>query len=474
MELQRKPKSAKRNPSKRFYQVPAINQSELTVAPAPTRVTTRKERRASTLNLKTPFKGIDELYAKQCMFPDSDIEPMDVPDDRCVMASTYRDVTTLDVLPDPNGDWMTIIRPSLVGFAAVTAGDSYTDPAGFYFQHFTTATGTATVDHFASPGPLINSTADHVMYPIAGPITPYVPMPYNINNTVTITLAAKSNIPYRYEGVIQLVNATTGTAVAAPVTYAVGTDGSYTAVLTSAAPTGIAIVVTPKYTVYTGLDIFTRIQTTNAIPNTYSHCLIHKNKSLSSAVQAYRVPSQSAWIQYQGSDLNNQGNIATARLPAAFIPSVSDNNSWYASMASLPFYAFETRAQFGGYAWALGDDISYYQFTQPTDLALDQPYIASAGSISTAPGTKMRLRITTIYTVISRDTSKTYKLSPVSLRFPLVRAWLAAQPGAMDNAKHVETVRKALSKLHRLLSSPEFASLARAAITAGTALAGIV
>jgi len=463
----RKPRTAKRISS---YLLPGT----LQVAPKPERITSMEERKSLQRNLDIPFAGVDQAYARQCLFPDTDDEPLDVPDDKCVICSTYRDVTTLDILPDTDGNWMCVVRPSLVGFAAITAGSTYTDAVSRYYAYMYLPNPQSGITKFATPGPVLNSSGDHIMYPITGPLGNYINLPISSGNTVGVTLAAYDNIPYRYNGTFQIVDALTGSGVSAITGYDISTSGTYSINITTTAPNGIALSFQPATTVQSPMSIYLNLQTSSVMPNTYNHCIIQRNKSFANTVNSFRVPSQSLWVQYQGSDLNNQGNTANARVPHNFTPNVEDPNSWYSSIASLPYYAFETRAPYGAYNWALGDDIAYYEFRSPYDLALDQPFLCAAGSMSTAAGNKMRARIVTIYSVISRDTSRTYKPSPVSIRFPLVRGWLAQQVAAMDNTNHKETVRKALGRLKKILTSPEFNVLARAAITAASTAASAI
>jgi hypothetical protein len=166
-----------------------------------------------------------------------------------------------------------------------------------------------------------------------------------------------------------------------------------------------------------------------------------------SSIDQYRVVSMSAWLEYEGSDLTNGGQLAAISYKGGRDPML--NGLWdYNKIAETPG-SYQGALKLGNYSvWRPSNERDMMFRNLNTDDRWNLPYIVVAGKVSSAdvPAT-LRLRVVINYEFISTAQFYSYSHSPVAPELIAHAATMLRDfPTSMENPLHFKEIKQFLQK----------------------------
>jgi len=174
----------------------------------------------------------------------------------------------------------------------------------------------------------------------------------------------------------------------------------------------------------------------------------------SSTIDKYRLVSASAWVEYQGSDLQNGGQHAALYYGGGNSP--MRNGLWsYASVAETPG-SYQGALKLGSYSiWKPSDprDMLFRNLTASSRWGL--PYIIDIGFASTPTQVDaLRLRVPANFEFVSTSQFYNYQRArPDPVMLDHANQFLRDFPTSMENPLHLAAIRDILKKAMNAASS---------------------
>ena len=138
------------------------------------------------------------------------------------------------------------------------------------------------------------------------------------------------------------------------------------------------------------------------IGNVAQHWLmqdINGSGSIFDSSEQFVVSAQSLLLTYEGSDLQNGGQLAIARLPAGSWVGLNSGivcNNWYDYISNLSRNSYNGGTKTGGYCFYLGQDDRSYFYRAISSLTFDEhPYMVAEWTSNGAPTQPVRIMVTT-------------------------------------------------------------------------------
>lgn len=179
----------------------------------------------------------------------------------------------------------------------------------------------------------------------------------------------------------------------------------------------------------------------------------------------YFMVAQSLLLTYEGSTLENSGQLAIARVSGDSILGLSNYrdvqyDSYYQAIADLPINNYNGRTSKGGYCWYLGDDEESYFYRPIGDDSFNQEsYMIAAFSSNDTSGTPVRIMINSVVQFTTDNTA--FELRPscyIGQDMEHIRFLLSNIRAAYENPTHREQLTRFLkdvgSRLLGVLKNP--------------------
>lgn len=169
-----------------------------------------------------------------------------------------------------------------------------------------------------------------------------------------------------------------------------------------------------------------------------------------------RCTALSVLTTYQGSDLNNGGQISAARLPMGAGISDAALGDVYDYLASLPAYAGDYALKEGAYTWWLPDSISEYDFKPYRETTLyDCSSLVTAVSRKIADdGETIRIRIAAHFETLTRSQQYHTEVTNYNPMLPEMIALAKTLPAVTCNPEHVGFFTRMWRKFKDAVSNP--------------------
>lgn len=205
-----------------------------------------------------------------------------------------------------------------------------------------------------------------------------------------------------------------------------------------------------------------------AIANQAQHCIsysVNNAATILDSGEQYMVSAQSCLLTYEGSDLNNAGALAIARIPGdspvGYKGGVATLTSWYQFIASLQRNKYEGATKHGGYAFYLGEDARSYFYRPVEDQGFGPyPYIAAEWTTDSTSPQVVRIKVSTI--VQFTTNSNIYDQKPscyLGTDYDMILYIMSNINAAYDNpghrAKLTAALKKVGTKVVSLLKNPK-------------------
>lgn len=180
--------------------------------------------------------------------------------------------------------------------------------------------------------------------------------------------------------------------------------------------------------------------------------------------EEFIVSAQSLLLTYEGSDLQNGGQLAICRLPAGSWVGKNSGiicDNYYDYISNLSRNSYNGPTKTGGYTFYLGQDERSY-FYRPINAITfdDKPYIVAEWTSTGAPTQPIRIQVTTICQFTTNN--NIYDQQPsdyLGEDYCKLLHILSNINSSYDNPGHREALTKALkgvgSKVMRVLKSPK-------------------
>ena len=219
------------------------------------------------------------------------------------------------------------------------------------------------------------------------------------------------------------------------------------------------------------VDIYfydTAVPFTMRLANHVQHCLIYSINGATdilNSAERFVVTSQSVKLTYQGSSLQDGGQLAMARLPANSVvgekSGLSTANNWYSFIANLSRNSYNGPVKEGGYTFWLGEDERNYFYRSVDSLSLiGNPYIVGEWTSEGSPTQAIRIMVTTIIQFTTNNNIYDQKPSPyIGEDWCKLLHLLSCINSSYDNpghrAKLTAALKKVGSKILMLLKDPK-------------------
>jgi hypothetical protein len=166
-----------------------------------------------------------------------------------------------------------------------------------------------------------------------------------------------------------------------------------------------------------------------------------------------RCTALSALYTYQGSDLDNGGQIAAARLPPLLSPTLAENSP-YSFLAELPTYSGDYPLKSGAYVWWMPEssrefDYIPYGKAQHT-IPRTSLWLAANHSVKTV----CRVRITAHFETLTRSQQYTTAVSDSNPLLPDLLSLAKTMPAVSENPEHKNMFSKIWGKVKQVVSDP--------------------
>lgn len=493
-------------PAKRVYRKRA-SVSNVAESPLPVQIVTNPAPRSKGFYPKNDILSKNPSYKKkydavdpemqslinQVLDPDSVSEAVRWPMSYG-LSSVYKSINTVDAQFDVNGQSCVIVYPRLVNSIFATAGGSYTQtltvsgtPAGNYLKQSNfTLDETHPVapitdiwyfndDHACIPRPQGQFGVNRYLYPFS----------WNSSDTTPVINFQFSNVS---SGDAGSMNFTTrwydaSGAQTHTVTTSVPANGLVSQTLNPVPATNVNAYMSFDVTFVSGGGYFGTVTAqlreigpnptfAVTLPDVANHCLVYDLNGaqvISQSAEMYFVSAQSLLCTFTGSDLNNGGLIATARVPAdTVLGSKSDQvpasitaNPFYNWVASLSNNRYDGAIKDGSYSFYLGQDESDYFYKPVEDsFTQDTPYLISCfNSTDSTQANLLRIKVITHVQFTSNNNIYSAQISPLMRDSRMLQFLLSIVPSSYCNPLHkaeiAQYLKDAGKRLARELKKPE-------------------
>lgn len=164
----------------------------------------------------------------------------------------------------------------------------------------------------------------------------------------------------------------------------------------------------------------------------------------------YAVIAQSLLMTCTNSSENNQGNIASCRMPGGKRLGGGSTNlapDWYGYISSLAYNAYEGPVRNGTYTWYLGKDQNSYDYTTVDGIPFekqDENYMAgiATGNLDLS----MRIKVFTLIVFTSSNSLYEQQVSPYIPELPLILQMLGLCNSSFENGTHARQLKDQLKK----------------------------
>lgn len=176
-----------------------------------------------------------------------------------------------------------------------------------------------------------------------------------------------------------------------------------------------------------------------------------------SATDAERTTALSVLCTYMGSDLENGGQIAAARLSMAYSPLRAPNGDVYSNLASIPFYNDNFPLKDGIYVWWLPDSVQEYFYTpyrKARSDDLEQNSVLQVAMMRDNSNQAVRLEIVQNLEVLTRSRLYASKSGPINPAFHTVIGAVKVVPAVTINRRHKGILGKAFGAAKGWISKP--------------------
>lgn len=393
-------------------------------------------------------------------------------------SSVYKTKNVINAAFDANGRSMVAVYPRLNNAVFTTAGRSYTEALG---PQNTSTYNPYSQDQIDLPVAIQQIAWTAPFYFAGGyalfprPSTtittfPYAPLyPFTVSATggtpnlaiwlsnasaqnilVTVTTYNSSGIVIGSESALNINTFNTDLVLTPIFTTAV----AYFSIIITLGQLGIPYqgsVVLSLYDSGTG--------TGYVIPNVSQFCNATDLKDSAtigkSATMAF-VEAQSLLITFEGSTLNNGGQLAIARIPgdsSVGIGTGQQFNDWYSWIASLSDNNHDGPIKMGGYCWYLSQDERGYFYRNIGDLAqAELPYMVAEFTTDDNSETNSipvaRVKVVSVIQFVTN--SSVYSKAPapyIGDDERKIRWILSNTPAAFENGSHISQLKGLLGAL---------------------------
>jgi hypothetical protein len=170
-----------------------------------------------------------------------------------------------------------------------------------------------------------------------------------------------------------------------------------------------------------------------------------------------RTTALTGLLTYMGSDLQNGGQIAAARLGMGLSPLRSPRGDVYTYLASLPFYNDDFRLQDGIYCWWLPDSVQelfYAPYRNPRSDDLEENAVLQFAMHRDNPNQGVRLKVVQNLEVITRSRLYTSESGPNNPAYSSIVAAVKSVPAVTINSAHLGILGRALRAVKTWVSKP--------------------
>jgi len=166
-----------------------------------------------------------------------------------------------------------------------------------------------------------------------------------------------------------------------------------------------------------------------------------------------RCTALSLLYTYQGSDLDNGGQIAAARLPPRLNPMLEEAD-FYGALAELPTYNGDYPLKLGAYVWWMPEssrefDYGLYSHTTPK-IPKSTIWVAGNHNVKTV----CRARIVAHFETLTRSQQYTTKVSDSNPLLPDLLSMAKTLPAVSENPEHKGFFSKLWGKVKSTVSNP--------------------
>lgn len=464
-----------------------------TSANAPKQFVPQKMAKAASPAYKSAYKSVSPELKRLCdqiVDPDSVSDTMRWPN-TYGLSAVYKSINTFDARFDQYGQSAVVVYPSISNAILTTAGQD--------FSFELVPSGAPPLNRLQQPLSLSdqNPTAyltdlwffpdDHCLLPRNSGGAYLYPLNWNSADNTSKLVFHFGDIPASDAGSMQvqvtwydIAGAQTHTAI-----LAVPGGGDLEFTLNPVAATNINFWLSARIvllqdgfydgqvTVYVREDGVAPFMTLN-LPDVANHFISNNlngsNAIIDTADKAF-VSAQSLLLTYIGSDLQNGGSLAIARVPADTVlgskndivtTNLPQSNPYYDWIASLSSNRYDGSIKEGGYTFYLGEDERDYFYT-PAGLSygISHPYIAAAFNTTDIGSQSGLIRIKVITHVQFTTSNNIYSLdySPHLVDSTMLQHICSMVHSSYCNPLHKEQIKEYLkkvgSRIGRMLTNPD-------------------
>lgn len=197
------------------------------------------------------------------------------------------------------------------------------------------------------------------------------------------------------------------------------------------------------------------------------------------------VIAQSLLATFEGSSLNNAGQLAIARVPPRTKMGIVGNvvvnvDNWYQYIADLPLNNYNGPTKKGGYAWYLSTDEEGYFYSEANrNINIKDSYIVLECTTSDTTNTAIRYMVNSIVQFCTNSTAFNQAPSEfIGDDIEKIRHLLSNIPAAYENPTHRQQLTNMLknigSQVWKIAKNPETYRQIGEAIKAARAAAEVV
>jgi len=205
-----------------------------------------------------------------------------------------------------------------------------------------------------------------------------------------------------------------------------------------------------------------------ALGNQAQHCIqysVNGASDIEDSAERFIMIAQSLKLTYQGSDLQNGGQLAISRLPGNTIigekSGLSSADNWYSFLANLSRNSYNGPVKEGGYCFYIPDDERGYFYRDVDVLTFDGlAYMAAEWTSTGSPTQAVRIMVTSVVQFTTNNNIYDQKPSPyLGQQWDKLLHIVSCVNAAYDNpghrAKLTAALKKVGSKVVKLLKDPK-------------------
>lgn len=178
------------------------------------------------------------------------------------------------------------------------------------------------------------------------------------------------------------------------------------------------------------------------------------------------VVSQSLLATFEGSSLNNAGQLAIARVPprtrmGIVGDGVASVDNWYQYISDLPLNNYNGPTKKGGYSWYLStDEEGYFYHEANKNINISDSYIVLEATTSDLTNTALRYMVNTIVQFCTNSTAFNQAPSEfIGQDIEHIRHMLSNIPASYENPTHRDQLTRMLrnvgQKVWTLAKNPD-------------------